>query len=69
MTAKQRYREAMEWLYIVCVSLSGIALIVITLMIPAGVFMRYAMNNPQSWPEPAAVVLMVTVFSVANRGR
>ena len=59
MTARQRYREAMEWLYIVCVGISGVALVVITLMIPTGVFMRYAMNNPQSWPEPAAVVLMV----------
>ena len=59
MNGRQRYREAMEWLYIVCVGISGAALIAITLMIPIGVFMRYAMNNPQSWPEPAAVVLMV----------
>ncbi len=59
MTAKQRYREAMEWLYIACIGIAGLGLVVITLMIPVGVFMRYAMNNPQSWPEPAAVVLMV----------
>jgi TRAP-type C4-dicarboxylate transport system permease small subunit len=31
----------------------------ITLIIPLGVFMRYAMNSPLSWPEPAAVVMMV----------
>ena len=59
MTAKQRYRDAMEWLYITCVGMSGVALVVITLMIPIGVFMRYTMNKPQSWPEPASVVLMV----------
>jgi TRAP-type C4-dicarboxylate transport system permease small subunit len=59
MTAKQRYREAMEWLDIACIGISGLGLVVITLMIPFGVFMRYAMNNPQSWPEPASVVLMV----------
>lgn len=59
MTAQQRYREAMEWLYIVCIGISGVALVVITLMIPIGVFMRYVMHNPQSWPEPASVVLMV----------
>lgn len=59
MTAQQRYRAAMEWLYIACIVISGVSLVVITLMIPIGVFMRYAMNNPQSWPEPAAVVLMV----------
>jgi len=49
----------MEWLYTACIVLSGTALVVITLIIPAGVFMRYAMNNPLSWPEPAAVVMMV----------
>ena len=59
MTAKQRYAQAMEWLYLACVILSGTALVVITLMIPFGVFMRYVMNDPQSWPEPASVVLMV----------
>ena len=39
--------------------LSGAALVVITLIIPLGVFMRYAMNSPLSWPEPAAVMMMV----------
>ena len=49
----------MEWLYLACVVLSGTALVAITLIIPLGVFMRYVMNNPLSWPEPAAVVMMV----------
>ena len=66
MTANQRYRQAMEWLYIACIVVSGVALLVITLMIPIGVFMRYVMNNPQSWPEPAAVVLMVMLSFVAG---
>ncbi len=59
MTAKQRYAQAMEWLYIACIAVSGIALVAITLMIPTGVFMRYVLNDPLSWPEPASVVLMV----------
>jgi TRAP-type C4-dicarboxylate transport system permease small subunit len=59
MTAKQRYRDAMEWLYVACIGIAGVGLVVITLMIPIGVFMRYVMHNPQSWPEPASVVLMV----------
>ena len=59
MTPKQRYVQLMEWLYIACIVLSGTALVVITLIIPAGVFMRYVMGNPQSWPEPASVVMMV----------
>jgi len=49
----------MEWLYLACVVLSGTALIVITLIIPLGVFMRYVMHSPLSWPEPASVIMMV----------
>lgn len=52
----------MEWSYVGCIAISGAALVAITLIIPFGVFMRYALNNPQSWPEPAAVVMMV-IFS------
>ncbi len=59
MNAKQRYQQAMEWLYVACVVISGAALVAITLIIPLGVFMRYAMNNPLSWPEPASVIMMV----------
>jgi TRAP-type C4-dicarboxylate transport system permease small subunit len=49
----------MEWLYIACVALSGTALVVITLIIPLGVFMRYVVNRPLAWPEPASVIMMV----------
>jgi TRAP-type C4-dicarboxylate transport system permease small subunit len=56
---KLKYQQAMEWLYLVCVVFSGCALIAITLIIPLGVFMRYVMNDPLSWPEPASVVMMV----------
>ena len=56
---KQSYQKAMQWLYLACIVLSGTALVAITLIIPLGVFMRYVMNNPLSWPEPASVVMMV----------
>ena len=59
MIGSDRYRQAMEWLYVACVALSGAALVVITLIIPLGVFMRYVMNAPLSWPEPASGVMMV----------
>lgn len=59
MDARQRFVQAMEWTYIACIVISGAALVVITLIIPLGVFMRYVMNQPLSWPEPAAVVMMV----------
>jgi TRAP-type C4-dicarboxylate transport system permease small subunit len=49
----------MEWLYLACIVLSGLALVAITLIIPAGVFMRYVRHDPLAWPEPAAVIMMV----------
>jgi TRAP-type C4-dicarboxylate transport system permease small subunit len=59
---KARYAAAMEALYVACIAVSGASLVVITLIIPYGVFMRYVVNAPASWPEPAAVLLMI-VFS------
>jgi TRAP-type C4-dicarboxylate transport system permease small subunit len=56
---RDRYRRWMQRLYLACVALSGAALVTITLMIPFGVFMRYVMNDPQQWPEPASVIMMV----------
>jgi TRAP-type C4-dicarboxylate transport system permease small subunit len=56
---RHRYRRAMQALYAGCIVLSGLALVAITLMIPAGVFMRYVMNDPLQWPEPASVIMMV----------
>lgn len=62
MDAKRRYQASMEALYAGCITLSGAALVGMTLIIPLGVFMRYVLNRPLSWPEPASVIMMV-VFS------
>lgn len=56
---RSAYRRAMQALYLACVAMSGLAMVAITLMIPAGVFMRYVMNDPLQWPEPASVIMMV----------
>ncbi len=49
----------MEQLYLGCIVVSATALVAITLVIPYGVFMRYAMNSASSWPEPFSVLAMV----------
>jgi TRAP-type C4-dicarboxylate transport system permease small subunit len=61
------YRAAMEWLYIACIATAGLAMLIMTIIIPYGVFMRYAMNAPASWPEPAGILLMV-LFSFVGGG-
>jgi TRAP-type C4-dicarboxylate transport system permease small subunit len=59
---KAGYARAMERLYVACIAVSGASLVLITLIIPYGVFMRYVVSSPASWPEPLAVLLMI-VFS------
>ena len=49
----------MEWLYIACISLAGVVMLIMTIIIPYGVFMRYVVNSPASWPEPAGILMMV----------
>jgi TRAP-type C4-dicarboxylate transport system permease small subunit len=56
---KKLYRQAMEWLYIACIGLAGVAMVLMTIFIPYGVFMRYVMNSAASWPEPASILLMI----------
>jgi TRAP-type C4-dicarboxylate transport system permease small subunit len=56
---RNSYRAAMEWLYIACIATAGAAMLIMTIIIPYGVFMRYVANSPSSWPEPAGILLMV----------
>ena len=56
---RNHYRRAMQRIYVACIVLSGLAMVAITLIIPCGVFMRYVMNDPLQWPEPASVIMMV----------
>jgi TRAP-type C4-dicarboxylate transport system permease small subunit len=61
------YRKAMDGAYSVCVWLAGIALVLVSAVIPWAVFTRYVLNSAASWPEPAAVLLtiVITFFGAA----
>jgi TRAP-type C4-dicarboxylate transport system permease small subunit len=53
-----RLMDALNWL---CVFVAGVCLVVITIIIPYGVFCRYVLNSAASWPEPMAVLLMIVL--------
>jgi TRAP-type C4-dicarboxylate transport system permease small subunit len=55
------YRRAMDYLYLVCVIVGGIALVLISAVIPWAVFTRYVLNSAASWPEPLAVLLTIVL--------
>ena len=61
------YRRAMDFLYWLYATIAGLALVLIALIIPWGVFTRYALNSASSWPEPAAILLSIvlTFFGAA----
>jgi TRAP-type C4-dicarboxylate transport system permease small subunit len=56
---KARYVRAMDVLHRACLFIAGASLIIITVIIPWGVFTRYVLNSASSWPEPLAVLLMI----------
>ena len=58
---KAHYIRAMDAIHAACVFLAGASLVVITLIIPYGVFTRYVLNSAASWPEPRAVLLLMVV--------
>lgn len=64
-------RTAMDWLYRLCVGLAGGAMVLISLIVPWGVFTRYVLNSASSWPEPAAILLSIvlTFFGAAGAYR
>lgn len=62
---KAAYVRAMDALYLACIAVAGLGLVVMTLVIPWGVFTRYVLNSASAWPEPLSVLLMV-LFTFAG---
>ncbi len=56
---KAAYVRAMDALYLISVIIAGFCLVVMTVIIPVGVFFRYALNSALAWPEPAATIMMI----------
>jgi TRAP-type C4-dicarboxylate transport system permease small subunit len=58
---KQQYFRAMDAVHSACLFVAGTCLVVITVIVPYGVFTRYVLNSAASWPEPMAVLLMIVL--------
>src|SRR5215813_14031704 len=58
---KAQYIRAMDAIHAACLFVAGSCLVIITLIVPYGVFTRYALNSAASWPEPIAVLLMIVL--------
>jgi TRAP-type C4-dicarboxylate transport system permease small subunit len=58
---KAHYIRLMDMIHTACLFVAGCCLVVITIIVPYGVFTRYALNSAASWPEPMAVLLMIVL--------
>ncbi len=54
------YIKWMDRLYLLAMFVAGFSLLVMTVVIPIGIFSRYVLNRGESWPEPIAIICMVT---------
>ena len=61
------YIRAMDVLQRACMVVAGLCLVIITLIIPWGVFTRYVLNSASSWPEPMAILVMIWLSFLVRR--
>ncbi|WP_248637990.1 TRAP transporter small permease [Citrobacter koseri] len=54
------YSSVMDLFYRISMWVAGLALLIMVAVIPVGIFARYVMNSALSWPEPVAILCMVT---------
>ncbi|GHD03584.1 C4-dicarboxylate ABC transporter [Pseudorhodoferax aquiterrae] len=57
---KENLLRGLDAFYLLCIWISGLAIAAMSLVIPWGVYARYVLGTGSSWPEPVAVLLMVT---------
>lgn len=57
---KHTIPRALDSVYLACIWVAGLSIFLMSLIIPWGVFTRYVLGTGSHWPEPVAVLLMVT---------
>ena len=59
------YVRLMDLVHKACLWCAGIGIIVISLIIPWGVFTRYVLQKGSQWPEPMAILIMIVISFVS----
>ncbi len=63
---KEAYCNAMDKVYWLCIWIAGLAMTVMTLVIPVQVVARKWFDSGLSWPEPAALVCMIVFTFIGS---
>jgi len=56
---KARFHTFNDAVYLACLWVAGFAIVVMSLIIPWGIFTRYVLGTGSQWPEPVSILLMV----------
>lgn len=56
---KNKLLQFNDAVYLGCIWTSGLSVLVMSLIVPWGIFTRYVLGTGSPWPEPVAVMLMV----------
>lgn len=59
MPSNAPYVRLMDRLYLASIWFAGLAILLMSLIIPWGVFSRYVLGTGSQWPEPIAILLMM----------
>jgi len=60
VTVNQKIPKLLDSVYLACIWVAGMSIAAMSLIIPWGVFARYVLGTGSHWPEPVAVLLMVS---------
>ena len=58
-SADHPFLRLVDRVYLAAIWTAGIAILLMSLVIPWGVFTRYALGTGSQWPEPIAILLMM----------
>lgn len=59
MSPNESVHRFLDGVYLACIWVAGIAITIMSLIIPWGIFTRYVLGSGSQWPEPIAILLMV----------
>lgn len=66
MNRDPAFVRLMDRLYLAAIWLAGIAILLMSLIIPWGVFTRYVLGRGSQWPEPIAILFMMVFTFVGT---
>lgn len=64
---QEAIRRALDAVYLACIWTAGTCIVLMSLIIPWGIFTRYVLGSGSQWPEPISILMMVvfTFFGAA----